>query len=83
MGRQRRSALKITDYRKYHLSGDLDQVVQGKVSEVVVLLEGADEHTMTSTEVLDEQTPKQLQELLKIQTENSTKLQQQAETMKL
>ena len=75
--------MKITDYRKYHLSGDLDQVVQGKVSEVVVLLEGADEHTMTSTEVLDEQTPKQLQELLKIQTENSTKLQQQAETMKL
>ena len=38
---------------------------------------------MTSTENVEEHTPEQLQELIKIQKDNSAKLQQQVETMKL
>ena len=29
----RRSALKVQNFRHYHLSGDLEEVVQGKVSK--------------------------------------------------
>ena len=39
MDRQRRSSSKVTDYRQFHLSGDLEQVVQGKVSNTVGLWE--------------------------------------------
>ena len=38
MDRQRRTASKVTDYIKFHLSGDLDQVVQGKVSTTIGLV---------------------------------------------
>ena len=84
MDRQRRSASKIIDYRKYHLSGDLDQVVHGKVSSTIELLQNTILGEQTINMSLDENaTPAELQELLKEQRESSNKLQQQAEAMKL
>ena len=80
MDRQKRTASKVTDYRRYHLSGDLDQVVQGKVSEVVEQIEA---HNMSTNIIPEDATPEQLQELLKEQKDNSAKLQQQLETMRL
>lgn len=82
MDRQRRSASKITDYRKFHLAGDLEQVVQGKVSETIERLEATDS-IMNTPSVGEEETAEQLEQLLKEQRESSARLQQQAETMKL
>ena len=80
MDRKKRSASKVTDYRKFHLSGDLDQVVQGKVSDTIKRLENTYEGTNMSEE---EATPEQLQEMLREQKQNSDKLQQQVEAMKI
>ena len=88
MDRQRRTTPKV-DYRKFHLSGDLDTAVQGKVSEAVGLLEktsgSADnsDNRMENDTIPEDATPEQLQAMLKEQQENSAKLQQQVETMKL
>ena len=35
MDRPKRAASKVTDYRKYHLSGDLDKVLEGKVTQAI------------------------------------------------
>ena len=51
MDRQRRSASKITDYRRFHLLGDLDKIVQGKVSEAVVLLQGVEPTSMSTNDI--------------------------------
>ena len=80
MDRQRRSASKVTDYRRYHLSGDLEQVVQGKVSGTVELLETGIMNTET---IKEDTTPEELEALLKEWRESSMKLHQQAETMRL
>ena len=80
MDRQCRAASKITNYRKYHLSGDLDKVVQGRVSGVVEQLENTTDMEEPS---LKEATTEQLQELLQQQKDTSTKIQQQVEAMKL
>ena len=34
MERPKCAASKVTDYRRYHLSGDLDETVQGRVKSV-------------------------------------------------
>ena len=81
MERQRRSASKITDYRKYHLSGDLDKVVQGKVTETVKHLKKFS--NMSSSSIDENASPEELQELVNEQKENSSKLQQQVTAMKL
>ena len=79
MDRQRWTATRVTNYRKFHLSGDLDQVVQGKVSGAVELLET----TMSCTPVKEDAILEELQEQIKEQKEHSAKLQQQVENMKL
>ena len=80
MDKEKRAANKVTDYRKYQLSGDLEQVVQGRVSDTIKLLEKSTMSLMLSEEVdLQEQLQAQLRE----QKENSAMLQQQVEAMKL
>ena len=79
MDRQKRSASKVTDYRKYHLSGDLDQVIKGKVSGAVELLES----TMSHLEITEETTPEEMEEVLKEKREGSTKLEQHVKAMKI
>ena len=81
MDRQRRTTAKDINYRKFHLSGDLEQVVQGKVSGTVQLLEK--EIMEGPPSISEDATPEQLQEMIKERQENSARLQQQAETMKL
>ena len=81
MDRQHRAASKVTDYRKYHLSGDLDQVLQGRVSGAVTLFENTDTATMSLCPISEDATPEQLQEMLTKQKSNSAKLQQQVEAM--
>ena len=83
MDRQRRSASKVTDYRKFHLSGDLDTVVQGKVNEVISALGAVRISTMNHPEELDSATPEELERMIAEQKENSTRLQQQTQAMRL
>ena len=84
MDRQKRAASgKITDYRKYHLSGDLEQVVQGKVSEAIKLLQNTHIANLSEPLIIEDSTPEQLQELLQQEKDSSAKMQQQVETMKL
>ena len=84
MDRQRRTASKVTVYRKFHLSGDLDQVVLGKVSSAVELLETpCKDKVGTMSMMAEDATPAQLEEMLREQKESGNKLQQQVEAMKL
>ena len=80
MDRQHRSANKVTDYRRYHLSGDLDTVVEGKVKEVIDLF-GVMQHTNMSQP--EGATKAELEIMIQEQRENSTQLQQEAEELKL
>ena len=82
MDRHCQAASKVTDYRRYHLSGDLEQVVQGKVSGTVDLIENR-QPIMEQDPIDDNAMPEQLQELLKEQKQNSSKLQQQLEAMQI
>ena len=82
MDRQKRTTNRVTDYRKFHLSGDLDQVVQGKVSEAVGLLENLD-ISMSSQPISEDATNEELECMLKEQRDNSARMQQQVENMKL
>ena len=81
MERPKRGASKVSDYRQYHLSGDLEEVVQGKVSEAIVKLEQTlDEPTMSSEE---ETQNMELLAAAREQKEKSHKMQLQVENMKL
>ena len=82
MDRARRPVTKI-NYRKYHLSGDLEQVVKGKVSGAVELIESPHSASMDTTKISEEVTQEELQEMLNKHKENSAKMQQQVENMKL
>ena len=83
MDRQRKAASsKITDYRRFHLSGDLEQIVQGKVSNTIEILENTP-RKMSQGAPVNEPTPEQLQELIQERNEGNSKLQQQVEAMKL
>ena len=68
--RPKRAAAKVTDYRKYHLSGDLDTELQGRVDARVSLFE------MSSS-------PEELQWQLEAEKLESSKLQQEAESLRL
>ena len=68
MERQRRNASKVTDYQKYHLSGDLEQVVQGRVSNTIEYLERT---TMSLNLNEETETPEQLQEQIHEQRDSS------------
>ena len=70
----------MTDYRRYHLSDDLEQVVQGKVSKAIELLETS---TMSTEPIKENATKEKLEQLLKEQCESSARLQQQVEAMRL
>ena len=76
------SASKVTDFRRYHLSGDLDEVVQGKVSGTVKQIE-AHATAMNPSAIPVDATQEQLQQMIKEQKENSSKLQQQMEVLQL
>ena len=85
-------AAKVHNYRKYHLSGDLDQLVQGKVTETIERLGAQAKMSQKDTEETQprlsqkdtvEATPEQLQDVLDSQRENSSRLQQQVAAMKL
>ena len=76
---KRRSASKVTDFRRYHLSGDLDQVIKGKVSGAVELLET----TMSQLKLKEDATTEEMEELLKENRDNGAKLQQQVQAMKI
>ena len=41
MDRPKRAATKVTDFRRYHLSGDLDKQLQGWVDSRVIQFEMA------------------------------------------
>ena len=69
MDRTRRAASKVIDFRKYHLSGDLDQEVQGIVTNWVTQFE------MSTAEELKQQ--------LEQEKEQSRRLQEDAELMKI
>ena len=81
MDRPCREASKVANYRQYHLSGDLDEVVQGKVGETVVRLEQAFETLTMSSE--EAQQNIELAAKVKEQKEKSQKLQLQVENTKL
>ena len=70
MNRPKRAAAKITDYRHYHLSGDLDTTLQGRVGTWVTQFEMA--------------TPQDdLIKELEVEKENSRKLQEELENTRL
>ena len=72
MERTKRAASKVTDYRRYHLSGDLNTSLVGKVGEAVSRIE--DKMTQSAEE---------MKQLLQEKEEKSKKLQQDAELMQL
>ena len=69
MERTRRSPTKVINYRKFHLSGDLDQQVSGKVERTIHQFEMA--------------TPTEMAQQLEMQKEATRKLQLEAEEMQL
>ena len=70
--RQKQAATKITDYRHYHLSGDLDNSLQGRVGEVIHQFE----NNMS-------QSVEDLQREIQEEEEKSKKMQQEAEVLRL
>ena len=66
MDRPRRAATKVTDFRKYHLSGDLEQEVEGLVDTRISHFE------MTTT-------AEELKQQLEAEKENSRRLQEEAD----
>ena len=72
MERPKRAATKISDYRRYHLSGDLDTTLQGKVGEAVNNIEHNMSHDL-----------EELKRLLAEEEEKSKRLQHEAEVMQL
>ena len=76
MERTRCTVARITDYRRYHLSGDLEQVVHGKVEATIHQLE-------MSQQPIDEAAPEQLKSKLELEKEHTEKLQQQVQAMEL
>ena len=69
MDRPKRAATKVTDFRKYHLSGDLDQEIKGLVDNRV------QQFKMSTAEELKQQ--------LELEKEETRKLQEDAEIMKI
>ena len=70
MERSKRSASKVGNYRKFHLSGELGDQLQGKVGQLVNTIEDMASHP-------------ELEQELEVQTEARKALEAQAEEMKL
>ena len=79
MERPKCNATKIQDYRKYHLSGDLDNTLQGKVGEVVNWWE----HKATMADLPDDASAEQIKEALVKQKEEEERRQTELETLTL
>ena len=94
MERPKRLSARV-DYRKYHLSGDLEQVIEGIVSIAVNHIEtGSTRHPTTSTTRVttgamssnpeeEDASPSEVAALLQTQREKNSKLQQQVKAMQL
>ena len=81
MERPRRAASKITDFRRYHLSGDLDISLQGKVGEVVNQFEDIMSHAheeLCQQLAEEEERSRQMQEEVEL-----TRIKNQLEAKKL
>ena len=61
MDRPKRAITRISNYRKYHLLGDLEEVVQGKVTQTVEHIESLAE--MSHKEVSDTSEEESTQQL--------------------
>ena len=70
MDRPKRAATKVTNFRKYHLSGNLDEEVEGLVGARVGQFEMA-------------KTLEELQQQLETERENSKRLQQDADRARI
>ena len=70
MERPKRAATKVTDFRRYHLSGDLDTTLQGRVDSRVSQFEMA-------------KTQEELQQQLEEQKAQSKRLFEEAELMRI
>ena len=69
MERPKRAASKVSDFRRYHLSGNLDKELQGCVGARISQYEMS--------------TPEELQQQLQDAEENSKKMQQDVEAMQI
>ena len=77
MDRPRRGATKVTDFCRYHLSGDLDDQLQGKVGQTV-------EHFETRMAQLPEDvSSEQLREAITKQRQKDQAQQEELEHMTL
>ena len=74
---------KVTDYRRYHLSGDLDQVVQGKVVQAIHKLSLNKTTSMTSVNEDGNQGQSPLSTELPEQHEHNQRLQKEVEEMRV
>ena len=70
MDRPKRAATKVTDFHRYHLSGNLNEELQGRVDSRVTQFEMA-------------QSAEELKKQLEEEKENSRRLQEDVELMKL
>ena len=70
MDQKRHAASKVTDFQRYHLSGDLDQELEGRVSSVRLQFEMA-------VEIPEGASPEELQKLLDDQQKEADRLQQE------
>ena len=70
MDRPKRAATKVTDFRKYHLSGDLDTQLQGRVDSRVIQFEMA-------------KTAEELKQQLEEERERSTKMMEDVEIRRI
>ena len=70
MDRPKRTASKVADFRKYHLSGDLDKTLQGRVDSRINQFEMP-------------KSQEELQQQLEEEKENSKCLMEEMECMKI
>ena len=70
MDRPKRAATKVTDFRKYHLSGDLDQTLQGRVDSRITQFKMA-------------KCPEDLQQELEEEKAQSKRLMEEVEMMRM
>ena len=85
MERPKREASKVSNFRKYHLSGELEELIHGKVGSTVTQWEGITNTNpgMDHGDSVPQQSAEQLRAILEEQEAQSQKLQEQAETMRL
>ena len=80
MDRPKRAASKVGNYRHFHLSGDLNTSLQGKVDSVVDQFEALN---MSQEAIPEGATAEQLREMLEKSKASSAELEAEAEIMKL